>query len=334
MRNLILLLMVLMLAALMQGCATSDDLKHIDDQLSEIRADVRTSKVSIENVNMSLDAQARKGGDMLTALEALKSGNAKLSADVKSVSEELAVIKRNQADLGSKMFTMSGGEMTSLSGRIEEIAHGAETTNAKLDALKAALMQQMSAIQGALGQAGGQTSQAAGGQTGGATDPSGAAGATGSEPSGQGTEVPVSKGDAGAASQPAGDPIQMYQTSYLDYTRGDYDVAIAGFREYLRSYPDTEYAGNAQYWIGESLYSLGRYQDALVEFDKVMKEYPDSQKMPGAMLKTGYCYEKLGDARAAKEAFEALAKKYPNSDAGKLAADKLKPSTRGKVRGR
>src|SRR5262249_59724874 len=47
-------------------------------------------------------------------------------------------------------------------------------------------------------------------------------------------------------------PQDIYQTAYIDFSKGSYSLAIAGFREFLRRYPDHELAGSAQYWIGQA----------------------------------------------------------------------------------
>jgi len=69
----------------------------------------------------------------------------------------------------------------------------------------------------------------------------------------------------GAAGAP--DPETQYRAAYNDYLRGSYDLAIAGFRQYLDSFPGTDLADNAAYWIGESYYRQKKYQDAIHQFD-------------------------------------------------------------------
>jgi TolA-binding protein len=56
------------------------------------------------------------------------------------------------------------------------------------------------------------------------------------------------EGDSGSVA-PA-DPQALYQTAYNDYLRGNYDLAILGFRQYLESFPDTDLADNASYCSG------------------------------------------------------------------------------------
>jgi tol-pal system protein YbgF len=256
-----------------------------------------------------MKAESKRSKEIQETLKAIEE-------NLKTLDGEIAVIKRNQADLGSRMFTMAGGEISGFSGKLDEVKHNLETTNAKLDDFKAALLQRISSLEESA------ASKAAPAPK--------AAVEAGKE--GQAAEA-VKPAETTAAPQ-SSDPTQLYQSSYLDYTKGNYEVAITGFREYQKSFPDGEFVGNAQYWIGESLYSLGKYEEALAEFDKVVKTYPDSQKVPGAMLKQGFCYDALKKPAEAREAFELVMKKFPDSEAAKLAAEKLKPKVRGKVPGK
>ena len=57
---------------------------------------------------------------------------------------------------------------------------------------------------------------------------------------------------------PAGQATDLYQTAYIDYTRGNYNLAIAAFTEFLRLHPGSDLAEKAQYWIGECHFSLAR----------------------------------------------------------------------------
>jgi len=142
----------------------------------------------------------------------------------------------------------------------------------------------------------------------------------------------VEEGDtAPQGPPPVADPLQMYQAAYLDYTKGNYDLALMGFKDYIASFPDGEFAGNAQYWIGESLYSLGHYSESLIEFEKVLGNYPQSPKASGAMLKKGYCFDALGRADDARVAYEKVIAAFPSSEAAKLATERLKPKVRGQV---
>jgi len=75
----------------------------------------------------------------------------------------------------------------------------------------------------------------------------------------------------------------------------DYRGAIAQFKRFLRKYPKSNFADNAQYWIGESYYALKEFDQAILEFDVVRRKYPNGDKVPAALLKQGYAFAELGD---------------------------------------
>jgi TolA-binding protein len=59
-----------------------------------------------------------------------------------------------------------------------------------------------------------------------------------------------------------GDPEQLFAVAYSDYSHGNYALALSEFQQYIETYPDSEMADNAEYWIGEILYAQKKYQDA------------------------------------------------------------------------
>lgn len=118
------------------------------------------------------------------------------------------------------------------------------------------------------------------------------------------------------------DPDELYNTAYLDYTRGNYDVAIDGFKRYLKYFPDTELSDNAQYWIGECYYTKKMYPDAILEFDKVIKNYSQGNKVVSALYKIGLSYESMDEVKKAKENYKNVFDNYPNSPEAKLARER------------
>jgi tol-pal system protein YbgF len=120
------------------------------------------------------------------------------------------------------------------------------------------------------------------------------------------------------------DPKTLYDAAYLDLTRGDYDLALRGFREYLKAFPKTEYSDNAQYWIGEIFYADGAFENAFTEFQKVETDYPDGDKVPAALLKMGYCQIQLNQSARAREYLNRVISRFPNSVEANLAKSKLK----------
>jgi tol-pal system protein YbgF len=126
---------------------------------------------------------------------------------------------------------------------------------------------------------------------------------------------------------PAGSPAprELYSQAYADYARGNYDLAIQGFQEYLKNYPSTDFSDNAQYWIGECLYGKQRYVDALDAWKKLIHDFPSSDKLPDAHYKMGVTLERLGRRSQALIEYRYVVDRYPNSEAGHRARDKLNP---------
>ncbi len=118
-------------------------------------------------------------------------------------------------------------------------------------------------------------------------------------------------------------PDKLYAMAYNDYLQGNYELAIQGFLDYLSKYGDTEYADNAQYYIGDSLFNQKRYNDAIEAFNKVVTNYPNGDKAPAAILKSGLAYMELSDTKSAIEMFKKVVKKYPKSAEAKIALQQL-----------
>lgn len=137
----------------------------------------------------------------------------------------------------------------------------------------------------------------------------------------------LSSGTAAPEAKPApktATPSEAYQQAKADYDKGNYDLAIAGFENYLKQFPDASQADSAQYWIGECWYSKKEYTRAIEEFLKVLKNYPKSEKAPGARLKIGYSYLSEKNNAKAKEHLNRVLKDYPHSKEAELAKEKLR----------
>jgi tol-pal system protein YbgF len=132
-------------------------------------------------------------------------------------------------------------------------------------------------------------------------------------------------------------PSDLYQTAYLDFSKGNYPLAIAGFREFLRRFPDAELANNAQYWIGEAYFSLARsyaaqgqpakttehLEKAVQEFRKVILNYPRGEKAPTALYKEALALVELKQPGLAQERLRYLLEHFPRSEEAPLARDRL-----------
>ena len=120
-------------------------------------------------------------------------------------------------------------------------------------------------------------------------------------------------------------PRELYTQAYADYARGNYDLAIQEYTDYLRNYPDTDLSDNAPYWIGECQYSKQKYPEAIEAWDELFRQYPSSDKIPDARFKKGMALERLGRRSQALLEYRFVAERFPNSEAGRKAREKLNP---------
>lgn len=127
---------------------------------------------------------------------------------------------------------------------------------------------------------------------------------------------------------PVDDPQALYEEAYGDYRKGNFDLAIQGFREYLDTYPDTDLADNALYWIGESRLNQGQYAEAIKEFSGVLARYPRSDRVPSAILRRAYAHLQLGERGEGIEQLRRLDKDYPSSEEATIAREQLEQLTR------
>ena len=123
------------------------------------------------------------------------------------------------------------------------------------------------------------------------------------------------------------DPNQVradYQQAFKLLKQSLYGQSIKAFREFLALYPDSEYADNAQFWLGEAYYVNSRFDLALVEYTALLQNYPDSPKLAQAKLKAGFCQHELGQIEQARKQLEELIQQHPGTTAARLARDRLK----------
>jgi tol-pal system protein YbgF len=127
----------------------------------------------------------------------------------------------------------------------------------------------------------------------------------------------------GAAATDAGGDQAAYSRAFDALKSTDYAGAITRFRDFIRTYPQSQLGGNAQYWLGEAYYVTHDYDNAVIAFRAVGDQYPQSPKVPDALVKLGLTQidqKKLVDARAT---LKQVVQRFPGTDAAKLATTRL-----------
>ena len=115
-----------------------------------------------------------------------------------------------------------------------------------------------------------------------------------------------------------------YEAAFRALEQKDYKVAISRLREFVKKYPKSRLANNAQYWIGESYYALRHFDQAILEFDEVRRSDPKGDKVPAALLKQGFAFAELGERVNARLILQEVVEKYPQSPEAAKAKQRLK----------
>ena len=118
-------------------------------------------------------------------------------------------------------------------------------------------------------------------------------------------------------------PDTLYRTAYSDYVSGSYDLAIAGFKDYLNAYPNSDLSDDAQYWIGECYYAQKNYKQALENFSKVIAAFPNGDRIRDAELKKAYCLIEMNQVAQGILQLQHVIQVYPNSQQAFKAREKL-----------
>jgi tol-pal system protein YbgF len=153
--------------------------------------------------------------------------------------------------------------------------------------------------------------EAGGGNSGGVASPVPPPGASSSK-----TVIPVvTTGDK--------DGQDAYSKAFTLLKEGRYEQSIQAFESFKAGYPDSKYADNAQYWLGEANYVSRDYKKALAAFQQLVAQYPESSKNSGARLKIGYVYFELKNWSAARDALQQVITLYPDTTVAKKANERL-----------
>jgi len=121
----------------------------------------------------------------------------------------------------------------------------------------------------------------------------------------------------------SGDERAIYEAAFATLRDGKYEQAIVDLQDFLKKYPGSEHAANAQYWLGEAFYVQHRYDTALVEFERVVTRYPTSPKFSDALLKFGLTQYELGAWEKSSHALNEVVTKFPNTSQAQLATQRL-----------
>lgn len=123
--------------------------------------------------------------------------------------------------------------------------------------------------------------------------------------------------------------LQTYEAAFNLLNKKDYEKATQGFQQFLKDYPESNYAVNAHYWLGEIYYLKGKPEQANKEFQNIITSYPDNPKVADATLKVALIAMDAGNYTKAKQNLTKVQKQFPSSTAAKIAALRLREIKKG-----
>jgi TolA-binding protein len=125
----------------------------------------------------------------------------------------------------------------------------------------------------------------------------------------------------------AASPQKMQESALADYAAGQYDLAIDGFDGYIKTFPRSDWADDAQLYICKSYLQQGKNDKAVESCDAVIRNYQGSNSVAEAYYRKGLALSNLHDVAGARAACETILQNYKDSDIATLAQqclDRLK----------
>src|SRR5215469_10127513 len=302
----------LVLSIAVAGCASATD-DSTQQELAQLRKDVDALNLSAhrtrgesETLLSQMDRRSRE-----QAAESTRQTNA-INARIEALSTDLNRLSARVDELNQRLDNLSRSGGTTPGGS------------------------------GGPGSGGpGSGGSSSGGPSSGGPSGSGSNGGSGSSTSGgssaRTTPLPApTPGPPRSSNEPGAE--ESYKAAYSDFTKGNYTLAVAEFREFVRRYPDSPKVDSAQYWIGECYFNMGRaaasagqpersreaLERSVQEFRKVFVNYPNGSQVPTALYKEALALVELKQPKVAQARLQYIVDNFPQSEEAPLARERLK----------
>src|SRR5262245_29009283 len=125
-------------------------------------------------------------------------------------------------------------------------------------------------------------------------------------------------------SEPLAGPNDLWRSAYVDYSAGNFDLAISGLQEFVSKYPNDPRAAEAHLLWGEALSAQKKPDMAITEFDIVLQKYPESDKTKAALLKKGLALAEMNQPQAAINTLNEVLKQFPGTSEATSAQSKVR----------
>jgi tol-pal system protein YbgF len=286
-------------------CAVAPFLGAASKEIVELQRDVALLQDQLRTLQRSVDERFSSLQTLVQqALEASNRTNTSLavmqSRFSDTVKEQQASIAGPVAGVGSKLDQMSEDFRA-----VRETVLDMNSRMSKLDAKLADLQNAVTVIRNP------------------ASAPPPATGAAGTTGGSDGISAPATAATA-SAPPPGMRAEDTYTNAFRDYSGGQYDIAMQEFSDYLKYFPNTQFAPNAQYYVGDIYFRRKDYDRSIEAFDAVLEHYSANSKTAPAHYKKGESLLALGKRDAAAREFRDVVSHYPDSDVAPKAKLQLR----------
>ncbi len=117
---------------------------------------------------------------------------------------------------------------------------------------------------------------------------------------------------------------ELYRHSYLDMTRGDFELAREGFEQFLDLASESPLRPDAHFWLGECHFVADRYEAAFESFRTVIQAGTSTERLPAALLKLGLCEVELGFSGDAQGTLTRVIDEFPKTDEARVAREHVR----------
>ncbi len=119
-------------------------------------------------------------------------------------------------------------------------------------------------------------------------------------------------------------PEEIHRQVYLDYSRGEYQLAIEESQLFLDDYSDHPLVQEIIFIRGECFMGQEKFFDALKEFSRILQEFPGGKRVPASLLRMAVAYENIGETEVAAGIVRRLVREHPYSEEAALAEERYK----------
>lgn len=124
---------------------------------------------------------------------------------------------------------------------------------------------------------------------------------------------------AAGGQAPSGDYQEDYDSALGFLRKGDHSEAEQSLKLFLQHHGDSDLAGHAQYWLGESYYVREMWRPAAQSFLICVQKYKDGPKAPDCMLKLGMSLTAMGERAKGCQTLSEVARRFPDASQTILA---------------